>query len=56
MKKNYLFLEIESQEDHKNKLTAYKNEQGQYIVEFFGEILDFHFHFGPGPDSEDEKN
>lgn len=52
MKKKYLLLEIDVEGEQQDKFCAYKNSDGQYIVEYFGNIVDFHFHFGPGPDPE----
>lgn len=55
VKKNYLYIEIDTVEDDENKFNSYKNNQGQYVIECSAEIEDFHFHFGPGPE-EKEKN
>jgi len=55
-KKNYLYMKIQAKGDAEDKLSTYKNQDGQYIVEYSGDIVDFHFHFGPGPDNAESQD
>lgn len=50
-KKKHLYMEIQVNHDSEDHFNTYTNQDGKYVVEYFGDIVDFHFHFGPGPDN-----